>query len=111
MLEQGAVEEVERLMERRLKPDLPGMRAIGVREIADWPEGEISREEMLTRGQIATRQYAKRQSNWFAHQPPPDWPRTAPEIRNKKSRERQCGKKCLRKWQSRWCYDTYKKTK
>src|SRR3546814_2067337 len=75
MLERGAVEEVERLMERRLKPDLPVMRAIGVREIAAWQEGEISREEMLTRGQIATRQYAKRQYTWFSHQPPPDWPR------------------------------------
>src|SRR3546814_15778179 len=41
MLERGAVEEVERLMERRLKPDLPVMRAIGVREIAAWQEGEI----------------------------------------------------------------------
>src|SRR3546814_16690081 len=73
MLERGAVEEVERLMERRLKPDLPVMRAIGVRDIAAWQEGEISREEMLTRGQIATRQYAKRQYTWFSHQPPQDW--------------------------------------
>src|SRR3546814_14469285 len=44
MLERGAVEEVERLMDRRLKPDLPVMRAIGVREIAAWQEGEIDRK-------------------------------------------------------------------
>src|SRR3546814_15358617 len=80
MLEQGAVEEVERLMERRLKPDLPVMRAIGVREIAAWQEGEISREEMLTRGQIATRQYEKRHYPWFSHPPPPAWPRHEREI-------------------------------
>ena len=37
--------------------------------------GEIDRDQAIARGQQATRQYAKRQYTWFAHQPPPDWPR------------------------------------
>lgn len=83
MLEEGAIAEVERLLARRLDPDLPVMRAIGVREIAAFLSGEISREEMVTRGQTATRQYAKRQYTWFSRQPPPEWTRIDHPIDNK----------------------------
>ena len=75
MVEQGAVEEVERLLARNLDPDLPVMRAIGVPEIAAFLRGESSREAMIAAGQQATRRYAKRQYTWFAHQPPAAWPR------------------------------------
>ena len=79
MVDQGAVEEVEALLDRDLDPDLPVMRAIGVPEIADWLDGQIDRAAMLAAGAQATRRYAKRQYTWFAHQPPADWPRfTAP---------------------------------
>ncbi len=83
MLDQGAVEEVEALLARGLPPDLPVMRAIGVPEIRDWLAGQITREAMIDRAQIATRQYAKRQYTWFANQPPPDWPRQQRHIDNK----------------------------
>jgi tRNA dimethylallyltransferase len=75
MIEAGAVEEVKALLARNLDPSLPVMQAIGVREIAAFLEGEIDREEMVRRGQQATRNYAKRQYTWFAHQPPSEWPR------------------------------------
>ena len=75
MFEGGAVEEVEALLDRNLDPDLPAMRAIGVREIAAYLDGEISRDKAIARGQQVTRNYAKRQYTWFAHQPPPEWPR------------------------------------
>ena len=75
MIDQGAIEEVRALMARGLHPDLPVMRAIGVREIASFLAGEASRVEATAAGQQATRRYAKRQYTWFAHQPPPEWPR------------------------------------
>jgi tRNA dimethylallyltransferase len=75
MVENGAVEEVKALLDRKLNPALPVMRAIGVPEIAAWLAGETSRGDMIARGQQATRNYAKRQYTWFAHQPPSDWPR------------------------------------
>jgi tRNA dimethylallyltransferase len=75
MIEHGAIGEVEALLKRKLDPKLPVMRAIGVREIAACLNGEISREQAIALGQQATRQYSKRQYTWFAHQPPPEWPR------------------------------------
>jgi tRNA dimethylallyltransferase len=75
MIEHGAIEEVQTLLKRSLDPKLPVMRAIGAREIAAYLSGEIDREQMFARGSQATRNYAKRQYTWFAHQPPPEWPR------------------------------------
>jgi tRNA dimethylallyltransferase len=75
MIDQGAVSEVEALLARKLNPNLPVMRAIGVPELSAYLLGEASLDEAIAAGQQATRRYAKRQYTWFAHQPPPDWPR------------------------------------
>lgn len=75
MLDGGAIDEVKALLARKLDPTLPVMRAIGVPEIAGMLRGEWSREEALTRGAQATRNYAKRQYTWAKHQFPPDWHR------------------------------------
>lgn len=77
MLDAGAENEVRALLERRLDPALPVMRAIGVREIAGWLRGEWSREDAILRGAQATRNYAKRQYTWFRGQSPETWPRVA----------------------------------
>ncbi len=73
MVEQGAIEEVTRLLNRRLDPSLPVMRSIGVREIAAYLDGTATLDQTIVAGQQATRRYAKRQYTWFAHQPPADW--------------------------------------
>ena len=73
MLDTGAIAEVEALLARDLDPDLPVMRAIGVREIAGMLQGELSRAQAIAAGQTATRQYAKRQYTWFRNQPPDEW--------------------------------------
>jgi tRNA dimethylallyltransferase len=65
MLGHGAVEEVRALLARNLDPSLPALKAIGVSEIGGWLGGELSRETMIERAVIATRQYAKRQRTWF----------------------------------------------
>ena len=69
MIEQGAVDEVQRLLARALDPNLPVMRAIGVAEIASGSA------DIVTLGQQSTRRYAKRQYTWFANQHPAHWPR------------------------------------
>lgn len=75
MLQAGAVAEVEALLARKLDPDLPVMRAIGVPEIAAFLAGALPREAMVAAGQQATRNYAKRQFTWFRRQVPEDWGR------------------------------------
>lgn len=75
MMGEEGLAEVESLLERRLDAALPVMRAIGVPEIAAFLAGELSREQALEAGRIATRQYAKRQYTWFSRQPPAAWPR------------------------------------
>lgn len=68
MMQLGAVEEVERLGERRLDPALPVMRAHGVPGLLAWGRGETSRAAAVERGKADTRHYAKRQFTWFRHQ-------------------------------------------
>ena len=77
MFDEGAVEEVARLLARDDVPlAAPIRRAIGVPEIAAMLAGEIDRDAALAAAKIATRQYAKRQYTWFRNQPPADWLRT-----------------------------------
>ncbi|MGH8436962.1 MAG: tRNA (adenosine(37)-N6)-dimethylallyltransferase MiaA [Pseudomonas sp.] len=66
MLEQGFVEEVEALRKRDdLHVGLPSIRAVGYRQVWDYLDGNLEREEMVERGIIATRQLAKRQFTWL----------------------------------------------
>ncbi|AEB56739.1 tRNA (adenosine(37)-N6)-dimethylallyltransferase MiaA [Ectopseudomonas mendocina] len=66
MLEQGFVEEVEALRSRSdLHAGLPSIRAVGYRQVWEYLDGELSREQMVERGVIATRQLAKRQFTWL----------------------------------------------
>lgn len=77
MFDEGAIEEVARLLARSDIPaDAPIRRAIGVPEIAAFLAGEIDRDTALDRARLATRRYAKRQFTWFRNQPPADWPRS-----------------------------------
>ncbi|SFB48898.1 tRNA dimethylallyltransferase [Rhizobium sp. NFR07] len=73
MLEQGAVEEVQALMAKKPAADLPVMKAIGVREIADMLDGGMSRADVVERASALTRQYAKRQMTWFRNQMDETW--------------------------------------
>jgi tRNA dimethylallyltransferase len=66
MLEQGLIEEVARLFDRGdLHADLPALRAVGYRQVWSYLEGAWSREAMIERALIATRQFAKRQMTWL----------------------------------------------
>ena len=78
MIDKGALDEVRRLTALGLDPDLPAMKAIGVRELQAAMAGQISFPEAIERAKIATRQYAKRQATWFRHQLGPEWQRLRP---------------------------------
>ena len=82
MLEAGGIAEVETLVGRGLDPGLPAMRTIGLREIAAWRAGELSRDEAIAAATMATRRYAKRQYTWFNNQPPERWERISEQVDN-----------------------------
>ena len=66
MLEQGLIAEVARLFDRGdLHADLPALRAVGYRQVWSYLEGDCSRDAMIERAVIATRQFAKRQMTWL----------------------------------------------
>lgn len=66
MLEHGFVEEVQALRERGdLDATMSSIRAVGYRQVWDYLDGRLGRDEMLERGVIATRQLAKRQFTWL----------------------------------------------
>jgi tRNA dimethylallyltransferase len=75
MMEEGAIEEVKALLSLGLSHELPAMRAIGVKEIAEVLAGRIKTEQAAELATIATRQYAKRQMTWFRNQLGDDWER------------------------------------
>lgn len=74
MIEQGALDEVRALLARRLDPDLPAMKAVGVRELAAHLSGDLPLDAALDALRQSTRNYAKRQLTWFRNQTP-DWAR------------------------------------
>jgi tRNA dimethylallyltransferase len=74
MIDHGALDEVRALVDRRLDPALPALKAVGVRELTAHLAGESTLAEAVAAIQQATRNYAKRQMTWFRNQTP-DWPR------------------------------------
>jgi tRNA dimethylallyltransferase len=74
MVRDGALDEVRALMRRRLDPELPAMKAVGVRDFAAHLKGKVTLEAAMDSVRQATRNYAKRQLTWFRNQTP-DWPR------------------------------------
>jgi tRNA dimethylallyltransferase len=70
MLEAGFVDEVRGLLSRGLPSDLPAMSAIGYRQIAAHLRGEIGLEEAVRQIRRATRQFVRRQANWFKKDDP-----------------------------------------
>ncbi len=76
MLEAGALAEVAALAALGLDPELPAMKAIGVRELMALERDTLSRAEALAAIATETRRYAKRQMTWLRNQMG-DWPRIA----------------------------------
>jgi tRNA dimethylallyltransferase len=68
MLAHGALDEVAALIERRLDPALPVMRAHGVPHLIGHIEGQLTLNEAAARSKVDTRHYAKRQFTWARHQ-------------------------------------------
>jgi tRNA dimethylallyltransferase len=65
MFTKGLIKEVEDLAGKGYSKDLPSMSAIGYHEIMQYMIGEIPLEEAKIIMKRKTRQFVRRQSNWF----------------------------------------------
>ncbi len=64
MLAAGWIEETHDALGKH-DPQGPGLQSIGYREIVNFLNGELTREELTAAIILVTRQYAKRQRTWF----------------------------------------------
>jgi tRNA dimethylallyltransferase len=69
MVKAGWEEEVRELVQM-IPDDAPAWNATGYRTVRERVRGALTREAMLSRILVETRQYAKRQRTWFRHQLP-----------------------------------------
>jgi len=65
MIREGAIEEARALAALDLDPDLPAMRAIGVRPLLSAVAGQSTIEAAAEAAKLETRQYIKRQETWL----------------------------------------------
>jgi len=71
MFKEGFLEEAEKLFKRQLS--LTARQAIGYREIFDYLNGKVTKEEAKELIKKNTRQYAKRQLTWFRNDKRVKW--------------------------------------
>ena len=65
MIDNGAIEEVKKLLLLNLDKSLPIMKAHGVPEISDYLNNKSSIQNCISKGQQVTRNYVKRQLTWW----------------------------------------------
>lgn len=74
MLDEGLIDEVAALTKRKdIHAGLPSMKSVGYRQVWEYLNGEYGRDELVSRGVIATRQLAKRQLTWLRSWPALRW--------------------------------------
>ena len=64
MIEQGLIEEVENLLKKYNKFPT-AMQGLGYKEVVEYLDKKITKEEMIEKIKMETRRYAKRQITWF----------------------------------------------
>ncbi|MCC8024352.1 MAG: tRNA (adenosine(37)-N6)-dimethylallyltransferase MiaA [Clostridium sp.] len=73
MLEQGLVEEVQKLKRMGCHRGQTSMQGLGYKEILDYLNGDCSLEEAVYRLKRDTRHFAKRQLTWFKREREVRW--------------------------------------
>lgn len=64
MIEKGLIQEVEQLLQKY--DEFPtAMQGLGYKEVVEFLQGKINKEEMIEKLKMETRRYAKRQITWF----------------------------------------------
>ncbi|PYK99139.1 MAG: tRNA (adenosine(37)-N6)-dimethylallyltransferase MiaA [Verrucomicrobia bacterium] len=80
MFARGLVQETERLLGLGLEQNRTAMQAIGYRQVAELLRGERSLADTVALVKQRTRQFAKRQMNWFRRQFRLEWINLEPDV-------------------------------
>ncbi len=64
MIENGLIEEVKELL-KKYKEFPTAMQALGYKEVKEYLDGELTKQEMIDKIKQESRRYAKRQLTWF----------------------------------------------
>lgn len=73
MMEQGLLEEVQRLRDQGYGMQHISMQGLGYKEILGYLEGATTLEEAILQLKQDTRRFAKRQLSWFRHMKDIEW--------------------------------------
>ena len=64
MIQSGLIEEVKKIIKKY--SEFPtAMQGLGYKEVVEYLNGDLTKEEMIEKIKIMTRRYAKRQLTWF----------------------------------------------
>ena len=64
MIKEGLIQEVEEILKKH-KHFPTAMQGLGYKEVEEFLEGHLTKEEMIEKIKMETRRYAKRQMTWF----------------------------------------------
>lgn len=73
MVEEGLIEETQRLLAAGYAPSLPAMTSLGYREIIAFLEGHMTLPQAVERIQIETHRYVRHQMTWLRKLPGLHW--------------------------------------
>ena len=68
MINEGALIEIQHLIDKNIPDDAPLYKTLGARPLSDHLKGLQSLEQAIDMTKTSTHQYIKRQQTWFRHQ-------------------------------------------
>lgn len=73
MLQEGLINEVETLISNGYNSELNALQTVGYKEVFNFFDQKLSREEMVNQIKTNSRRYAKRQMTWFGKDERINW--------------------------------------
>ena len=81
MIQQGLIEEVKNILEK-YKEFPTAMQGLGYKEVVEYLEGKLTKDEMIEKIKMETRRYAKRQLTWFRKNKQTIWIKGREDLQN-----------------------------
>ena len=81
MIQRGLIQEVEKNLQKY--NEFPtAMQGLGYKEVVQYLQGKLTKEEMIEKIKLETRRYAKRQMTWFRKNKQTIWLNGQDDIQN-----------------------------